>query len=424
MNDWLYVLLIISTGVLILSGIRRRSAVYEFGFLFGWAFAGFVVLQIAGVKTDPLIPVDGLTITLIMGILSVWLVLWGQTAARSAGPISIDWAFHDRFLLIGAIILAGVGSYFMILVREYAPLQTERQWSGPITIYIFMARCLIYALIIASIVYLRTGSVVALAIIGLVFLLQFDRLFIGARRADLIEMALIPALAVWFNRRIALPRILVIGAIALMTILINSVGEYRGLVSQVGPVEAMKQVRWIDNSRQIYSVGGAEVENAVYQLSAVNRQASFDFGAFHWNVLVSSYVPGQILGINFKEDLMFEFDDLAYSEYRYEGVPGSTSSGLSDAFSSFWYFGAFIFFGISFFMTRLFESGTRGNVLAQIFYMTCITAALHSVTHHTGLFYISLINAIIFMGPFLILARRGNKDNMRFGLLGRVENRQ
>lgn len=407
LNDWLLVVLLVSAIALVFRGIRRRSVVYEFHFLFGWATLGFVVLQLAGIRNDPMVPAEGTSIALIMAILSCWMVYWGHIAARSAGPIEVHWAFYDRYLIVGAIFLTLVGAAFMLLVYRLGPAQVESQWTGPITIYYFLARCAVYALIIACIVFLRTGSRVALAIVCIVIALYMERFIISGRRGDLIEIALIPLLALWFQRRVAVPRTLVIGGIVMMTLLIHSIGDYRGRVRDEGPIEAFKNVEWSENLKSLYQQGGGEMKNAAFKLSATNLKGNYDLGAFHWNVLIHSYVPGQLIGQNFKRDIMFEIEDSAYEEYGYQPISGSTSGGLTDAYGSFWYFGALLFFAISYVMTRLFISGSRENVMAQIFYMGCIGGALHTVTHHTGSFYVAFINVVLFVLPFLLLARRG-----------------
>jgi len=122
-------------------------------------------------------------------------------------------------------------------------------------------------------------------------------------------------------------------------------------------------------------------------------------------------VPGQIFGDAFKTSLLLELDQNAsFAQfYRYNNVGGSTNTGMSDAFASFWYFGALKFFIIGYVISKLYKSANNNNIFAQCFLMLCFIGGLESVTHGTDRFFMTLPRLILFLLPSLYFARRVNK---------------
>src|SRR5439155_7493348 len=152
--------------------------------------------------------------------------------------------------------------------------------------------------------------------------------------------------------------------------------------------------------------GGAELTNAVYNIGAVSRRMDFDLGAYHWNAIVFSYVPAQLVGHDLKESLMLPLANPAFAEYLYLTPLGSTSTGFSDSFQSFWYFGCLKFFVVAFVMQRLWLASRGGSLMAQLLYMLLPVQALQVITHDTNHFVATWIHMAIFLLPLMLWARR------------------
>jgi hypothetical protein len=144
----------------------------------------------------------------------------------------------------------------------------------------------------------------------------------------------------------------------------------------------------------------------VFSIAAVKRSMKFDLGLYHWNSLVFAYVPAQIVGQSLKQSLYLPLPDPAFEEYFYTPPIGSTWTGLSDAFQSFWYFGTLKFFLIAFVMQKLWLAAQSGNMTAQLFYMLMPVYALEAITHTTQYFVGPWVHLAVFLLPGLMLARR------------------
>ena len=140
---------------------------------------------------------------------------------------------------------------------------------------------------------------------------------------------------------------------------------------------------------------------------------SFDFGLIHWNGFVNAYIPGQIVGNDFKNALIVNLGDAAYQTFYHIPHMGSTHTGMSDAFTSFWYFGAAKFFIIAFIMAKLYHAADRGHLVAQMLLMLVFVGALESITHSTDRFFMVWPKLIAFLLPALWYAKsRGSYLNV------------
>jgi hypothetical protein len=117
------------------------------------------------------------------------------------------------------------------------------------------------------------------------------------------------------------------------------------------------------------------------------------------------YVPGQFIGFDTKRSLMLSLDDAAYSLFGHIPASGSTSTGISDAFLSFWYFGAVKFLIIGYIMHSLSRAADKGQIVAQILLMLIFPGSLLAITHHTNWFFLTWIRIAAFLGPAIWYSR-------------------
>ncbi|MCH7518013.1 MAG: hypothetical protein IH964_03190 [Candidatus Dadabacteria bacterium] len=143
----------------------------------------------------------------------------------------------------------------------------------------------------------------------------------------------------------------------------------------------------------------------MYRIEAADYKKDFDYGIYHWNTLVYNFVPAQILGNDFKESLMIQIEDTAFTTFGHVRHTGTTSTGMTDSFKSFWYFGALKFFVIGFILSRLYKAAIQGHFMAQLLYMLIIVSALISITHNTQYFFSAWVRIGIFVFPVLLILR-------------------
>lgn len=417
MNTALLLILLCVSGLLLAFGMSRRGAIYEFPFLAGTVFGGFMVPQLIGLLNDPFLPRGALEKTLVMAVLSAAMCWFGHALNRH--PLRmLDWHFDRTRLLWASGGLSLVGSYFYFaLGRLPEELTDSTQWSGLPVAYLFFARMLTYGFAIAVIVYMHSASKVALMLALFDSLFYLERIVIAGRRADLVEFAFIILLALWFQRNRSVPRGAMLAAVIAGALFVNSIGDYRGAMEEARGSwwDAVSNIDYVGNLEKIAEQGGAELKNAVYNIEAISRTMRFDYGAFHWNALVFSYVPAQLVGQGFKQSLMIPMENAAYLEFFYSPRLGTTLTGLTDAFGSFWYFGCLKFFAIAFIMSKLYMAARRDSFAAQLVYSLIVPAAMQAITHHTQVFVSPWIHMILFLLPALLFARTRRKLPQRAG---------
>ncbi|MGB7293163.1 MAG: hypothetical protein WBD99_13400 [Thermodesulfobacteriota bacterium] len=409
----IFFLFILECVALLVWGLKRPGRVYEFPFLAAAVFTGWVLPQLVGLAKDPYLPPGGLEKTIFMSALCLGMCYLGYVWKREPTKM-FNWSLSRTRLLILSAFFVLVGAYFFFLIsRLPEELTSQSNWSGLPVLYLFFANILGYGFAIGLLLYMRCNSKIALGIALFASLFFVDRIFIGGRREVALEFSLAILLAFWFGQRKSLPRPIILAAIFFGALLFYSIGEYRAITKgeEGFQLKRIVKIEFLENFKRIIEdEGGYELRNAVYNIQAEDTEKSFDFGLYHWNGIVFDFVPRQILGEDFKSSLMIPLEDVTYTVYGYEPHTGTTSTGMTDTFRSFWYFGALKFFLIGYIMARLYRAAIRGNFVAQLFYMCIIVAALLSITHSTQWFFSGWVHIGIFLLPAVLLARTG-----RFG---------
>ena len=404
--------LLITFGVvcagLLAWGMREKGRIYEFPFLAGATFTGFVLPQLIGLRNDPVLPDYAFEKTTFMSILCAGMCYLGYIAHPK--PLQmLDWKFDHNKLMGASATLTLIGAYFFFgLSRLPEDLKEAAQWTGLPVAYLFFAIILGYGFALAVLTYAATGSRLALwiALIGSLFYL--DRIFLAGRRGVTLEFAFILLLSFWFGRKLSLPRPLMLAAVIFGTLLLHSTGDYRAVAmdDDASKWKQLNQITFLENLKQVVAEGGVELENAAFHIAATDETKNFDFGLFHWNTLVFNYVPAQLLGEDFKQSLLapVEENDI-YALFGHVPIVGSTPTGLIDAFGSFWYFGCLKYFLIGLVLRKVYAAAAQGHFIARVCYMLIITNALHSITHHTQWFVSPWVHITLFLGPALFFAR-------------------
>ena len=157
------------------------------------------------------------------------------------------------------------------------------------------------------------------------------------------------------------------------------------------------------NWNRMLEQGGSEMRNATMAIEHIDRTRRFDFGLEHWNSVVFAFVPAQLVGQLFKSSLAIETP--AVFERGYQRSTGSTSTGMMDAFASFWYFGCLKFFVIALLLGWIYSAAAHGNTTMQITYMLSAIPAMLAITHFTNEIVIAWIHMAAFLVPALYYAR-------------------
>jgi len=416
MTEILLWLLMLSGAAILVWGLQSRDRMIQFPFLAAVAFMGWVTPQLLGLTSYPSRPPGALEKTIFMASLCL-LACWAGYVFNRRPARLFEWRFDRRRLVWASAVLSLLGAFFFYQVSLLAVdviATFGGEWTGVITIYIFLARLLAAGFAMALLLHLAkpTWPTLIIVLFGLSFYL--DRILIHGRRADAVELCLMVLMALWFQRRWLPPRSLMIGAFLLGALFVNSIGDYRSTMlgkdryswSGAG-VTKILEIDFAGNLHRIVEgeEPSYELYNAMLSIEATDRRLDFDYGLSLWNGFVQRYIPGQFLGPGVKRSLYVEREDSARQLFGLVPHPGSTMTGLTDAFQSFWFFGAIKFFLIGFIMSRWWHAARAGNRVAQMVLMLCVGASLHAITHATHHFFVVFVEIVTFMLPALLYAR-------------------
>jgi len=416
MSKLLLGILIVGCLLILSWGLKRQSRMIQYPFLVAAVYLGWMVPQFMGLTKNSYLPYGALSKTLVMAILCLGAVYLGYTISPRPARL-FWWRFDERRLLIGSLVFSLLGAFFFFKVSQLAVEVTAEHggaWTGAITIYIFFARLLTIGLVIAIILHLMKPRWQTLVIISFDLLFYLDRIIIKGRRSAMVELALMVLMAAWFHRRWLPSRWAFVGGLVGGALLINSIGNYRSTMlgedQTTWSGAGLQQIMEIDFIGNLQKIAEGESEsyelhNAVMNIEAADQLLVFDYWLTLWNNFVNSFVPGQWVGKDLKQAMMLNFGNSAQAYYGYVSNFGSTNTGLSDAFQSFWYFGAIKFFLAGLIMRRWYQAGVNGNIAARIILMLIIADSLLIITHGSREFYMGFIQLAAFLLPVLLFAR-------------------
>jgi len=422
MTDVLIGIFVIVLIAIMAVELRRKAGHYEFPFLAAVVFAGFIMVQVIGLRNDTGLPPGSLGKVVVMSILCVIACLVGFRSGAHRMPV-LNWTYDQKKLLRAAWALVAIGAFFSILITRLPKEQTEvSQWTGRPVAYVFIAQCFPYGLAIALMLFLGSGRKAALFPIMVGVFLYLDLVLVGVRRTSAAAFFLLVLLAVWYTKRRCLPKLALFLCIVIGTLAMYSVSELRSLAhgdKQFASIfqgdlfssdAGSKTINPLQNTRDVLQNGAAEVRNAAHLMASVEAGLNFDFGLNDWNALVFTLVPAQVFGKEFKNALMAPVNSTLASGGvgGYQADTGTTFCGIGDAFGSFWYFGFVKFLLIGWVLGTLNNGALKGNLAAAVLYMVLLTDGLVAITHASTLFLTYVAHAGIFLLPALWYAKRGN----------------
>lgn len=404
-------------AALLLWGLLRKGRILELPFLFACTLTGFALPQLIGLLSDPSLPSGAVDKLLVMANLSTLMMYVGYSKANR--PLRImNWSYAGPALQFCALGMVLVGCFFFFLISRLPEEITEQaQWSGLPIVYLFFATLMSYGFALATLLWGAFRSKLCLLLMLVAAVFYLDRILVTARRGVASEFLLVLLCGLWFTRRWCPPRFGMF-AFALVAILaVNSAREIRQTTMQgasygsifqgtsAPSVQGLGAIQYIENLKQRTEEGGVELRNAALDIEATSRTMNLDYGLSLWNSMVGHYVPAQFVGAENKEALLADLPDDTYSQFSYVARVGSTHTGFSDSFRSFWYFGCLAFFAIGWLMRKLYLAAMQGHLAAQLFYMLIATRALHAITHGIDWFLWPWPHMLVFLGGALVLAR-------------------
>lgn len=393
MSELYLYLFFILCGGLFLKTVIEPKLIFEYPYFLAGIFIIFLVPQMIILYNQPyLVPDSNLVPIFSMSLLCLGMGALGyyMAPAIKVGN-NLNVPLNLKKLKIVGIVYMVLGYFFLFLInREVGNAdEVETQLSGSVTIYFLFFNVIYIAFPIFLFFSFRQPNVWNISLAVLSALPTLNLIIFAGRREPTALFVLSIALTAFYQKNIKPPRAAIVGIIVFAMLIIPAIGDYREKAEE-DPWLALTSLDLQKSFVNYFKIEEDEVLElavAAHVLDSYGFHGEYTFGASYWNEMVFRYVPGQLLGNDFKESLYIGERAVIYRN-GYERPPGLTITGLADSFQQFSYFG-FIFF---FFLAGLFRhlwkmSLTQGNLLVQILYMLCVIQALLSVTHSTVVFF-------------------------------------
>lgn len=425
-------LLILLCLVIILAGFIQGNGLIWYPFLFAAVVLGWVVPQLLAIEAAGSAPGHSLqrtTAMVTLSLLAAWAGYSFRTGRvnRSAFNVAPQ-AYNRNWLHIYTALAALFGAYFFFRVADLAAIAIEDfggQWTGVITIFAFFASLLTYAfsLSVGSLIAERRFLPLATLLFCTIFIL--NRILIQGRREGAAAFAISAALFFYFRYRRQVPRSIQIAALAIGALFVTSIGDYRGTMLNTesglkwtgAGLDDLMKIDFKDNfllsDRPTTSM---ELFNAALVIEGAERGGYFDGGLSLWNRFIFSYVPAQIVGRDLKESLQFDLRNTR-DDFGYIWHVGTTSTGFAEAFRSFWYFGALVFFAIGRILRYWMTRALTGDYLGAVMMFVLLPKSLIAITHNASQFFLEFVSLFVFVIlPLRLLSYGPNRSARRAAL--------
>ena len=289
--------------------------------------------------------------------------------------------YDPKKLSNAALVMAILGGLsFFMMAREAQNFGIQEQWTGVITLYYLLSQFMVFGGALGILVYMqykeRRGLIAYLAMIGVatpIFLLF-------VRRSVLFQIAAITLGAVILNRGIKIPRMVLIVGLVISVMILNGAAAIRQHVFNEGGtiVSAFTEGVMFKTNFVQHEVIAAELRSAISDFEVTRATNTYKPFVMLWNVSVSQYVPGFVVGDELKASLLIPEDNRSVLQSYF--TDGATRTGFAEAFSGYWYFGVFIYLGIGIVFGRLWVLTNKRDIRAQHMYLIFLLYSLLTVT--------------------------------------------
>lgn len=397
MTELLFLLNAALAGYLLVQGLWKRGGYLEVPFLSALVFAIWFLPQIYVLLDDITLPDGSVARVLVMSLLCLVAIAagWKEGSAKlPARPIGENINI-DRLVVATACATAFAMTMHIAVMAQPDEDRAVAQWTGPLTILAFFGQVRIPALVLSLVLLIRRRTIVTMALAAPNLFLYAVPILVYFRRAGVFEFVFSVLLVLYFLKGKAIPRALVFTGAVFGFLFINAAGELRGLsggyaLNEVGKIETrfptldeLMAIDWFGMDRFRQGQYISEARNAVVYMQSIEEQGAIGFGSAFWDMMVHAYVPGQLVGFDFKQSLKVGYDLilLALRSAGYETIPGATSTGFPVLYYDFWYFGALVYFFITRFLAQQFTRARAGSFESLTIYAVLLPQSIQGITH-------------------------------------------
>lgn len=408
--------------LMVLKYLKGPDRFYQFPFWAGVIALGWFFPQaIGGYYNVRIFPGDSYSNALIFASLCT-LGLWKGyewSVKKNIKPYSwLMKTFEWNKVYVAGVMLSLFGFYFYWKLWQFPEEDLEStQWSGTTVMFLFLANTFKFGFLILWLRSLTGKSILdkkSLPFLIPAFLFLFSAVVLRGRRAEMMNLVSYIIVGVFLIRNIKIRKIFIISSLVAGLILVNGIGTYRSIMKNknLSLTERISSAYNADYSTSFnnnISESGNEFKNYVYRFFAHQELFYFDYGAYHWNRFIFNYVPAQIVGQDVKEAFMIPLKDMRIVQRQVSGSSwqvGTTSTGYSDSFGSFGWFGFIKFILVGVMMGYLYRYARNGSFLAILLYVAFLGTAMHTITHGTNEILVrAWVYFFVLIYPVLYLSR-------------------
>ncbi|NJO59332.1 MAG: hypothetical protein HC836_13770 [Richelia sp. RM2_1_2] len=394
MSEVYFDLFVIICLGLFLRGIYKKYKLYDFPSLMSFIFLSFILPQAISLLRNPgIVSNSSVEKVLLMACLCVFMCWLGFTIKPSTALLNkFSYSANDKKLFVSGIFFSTVG-LISILLLQRINIQTavNSNWTGPATIIYFFGNLRHIGFAIILNLLLRRGGKINFT--GLLFALipVLYMIIVAGRRTSTFIFIITIGITIFYTKKILPSRLLIIAFVISTTFMIPLLGELRGEFWTLLFSGRFNEIDFSSGIDRILLSGDVlELRNAAMIIEAVDRSGSFGYGSGFWNDIVFQYVPGQIVGYDFKKSLQFNstISEDIINFYGTSFSRGSTHTGIGDSYLEFGFAGCLIFALIAYFFKHIWLSSIYdSSIYSQFLYIGLISPILIGVTHGVGIFF-------------------------------------
>jgi hypothetical protein len=385
---------------LIADGLKRRAGIFEFSFLAGCGLFGFLFSQAVGVVSRPgMAPEGGVCKALVMSALCAVAVYLGWKApVQARGAASSRFRFPLKWMyccgvaciIVGLVGLVKLGGLSGGLLQHYSVRGSYTlKWQGLPVAYVFFVGYSFLGLVLVTLIALRLRSwlLLAPAAFPLAIMLA-DIVFLG-RRSEFIWLAVAVGSLLYFSKKVAPPRAVVLALVPLAMAAMFVAPAYRSESQIGGDWGKIRQISVSKAVQEVLSGTEAEFWTMAYLMEIADAQSLFQGGVGFYNTFVQYFVPKLIAGEEFKAKLYVNIPTARTAGNRFGWVYpyGIVPTGPYSVFEQFWYFGAICFYLLARWLKGHWIRAVAGDMWSQVVYSVMITYAVAAVVNDVYAIY-------------------------------------
>jgi hypothetical protein len=330
--------------------LKDPKKMYELPFIFSMVGLVFIIPIAFAVLDEPQIAPDlGYNIFMINASMCFWAAIIGYNKFRPRINIYKSVNYDHKKMLYGLIplfIISQAASWYL------STIEVEGLWSGLPVYVLFFARFYRPAAIVLMINYLLRPTKLGLILLVIWLIGPLNLIFIAGRRSEVAILALTILVPLFFIKKWTPPKAAIFPAIfvAFFVVTMFPIIRQYTLQGNFDQVSKLNYSELLDDYFQNESTN--EFVESTLNLGAVYRSESYSYGTGFYNYFIKQYIPGGILGRDFKNNLMmdpgFNIETIRnnygdYGDFKFYLAP----IGYAQAFYEFGFlsFIVFYFFG-------------------------------------------------------------------------------